>query len=62
MDNQQPSSSASPAANFSAQSKKQATQKTVAQLLDDKNAMDDWTNNIEKIRQKETGGATRHTS
>lgn len=62
MDNQQPSSIAFPVASFSALSQQQAAQKTVAQLLDDKNALDDWTNNIERIRQRESDSAVKRTS
>lgn len=59
MDNQQPSSLTSRSINFSTQSKQQAAQKTVAQLLDDKDALDDWFTNIERIRRMEEG-AVRH--
>lgn len=62
MDNQQTSSTPSRSTAFSAQSKQKVAEKTVARLLDDKAAMDDWKNNIEKIRQKESDGATKHTS
>ncbi|WP_295008803.1 hypothetical protein [uncultured Dechloromonas sp.] len=62
MDNQQTSNIPSRSTVFSAQSKHEVAEKTVARLLDDKAAMDDWTNNIEKIRQKESDGATKHTS
>jgi hypothetical protein len=54
MDNQRPSGIASRPTVFSAQSKRQAAQKSVAHLLDDKKALAEWTNNIEKIRQKES--------
>lgn len=60
MDNQQASSIAAGATNFSVQTRQQGAQTTVAQLLDDKNAMEDWTNNIEKIRQKESEGVAKH--
>jgi len=62
MDNQLPSSLTSRTINFSTQSKQQAAQKTVAQLLNDKNALADWVANIEKIRQKEFAGVAKHTS
>lgn len=62
MDNQQTSSIASRSTVFSAQSKQEVAEKTVARLLDDQAAMEDWKNNIEKIRQKESDGATKHTS
>lgn len=54
MDNQLPSSLSSRTFNFSTQSRQQAAPKTVAQLLDDKDALDDWIANIEKIRQMES--------
>lgn len=62
MDNQQTSSISSRSSIFSAKSKQEAAEKTVAHLLDDKDAMNDWTNNIEKIRQNESAGATKHTT
>lgn len=62
MDNQQTSNSPSHSTIFSAQSKQKVAEKTVARLLDDKAAMDDWKNNIEKIRQKESIGATKQTT
>lgn len=62
MDNQQTSSNPSRSTNFSAKSKQEVADKTVAHLLDDKDAMNDWTNNIEKIRQNESAGATKHTT
>lgn len=62
MDNQQTSSIPSRSTVFSAQSKQEVAEKTVARLLDDKAAMEDWTNNIEKIRQKESDGTTKQTS
>jgi len=47
---------------FSGKSKQKLAEKTIADLLVDKTAMDDWTNNIEKIRQKESCDATRKTA
>ena len=62
MDNQLTSSNPSHSTILPAQSKQKVAEKTVARLLDDQAAMDDWTNNIEKIRQKESAGATKQTS
>lgn len=47
---------------FSAQSKQDVAQKTVAHLLDDANAMAEWNSNIEKIRQKESDARAKHSS
>ncbi|MFZ2973157.1 MAG: hypothetical protein WA049_11000 [Ferribacterium limneticum] len=62
MDNLQTSSIPSRSTVISAQSQQEVAEKTVAHLLDDKAAMEDWTNNIEKIRQKESVGATKQSS
>lgn len=62
MDNQQTSNNPFRSTIFSAKSKQEVAEKTVARLLDDQAAMDDWTNNIEKIRQKDSAGATKQTS
>lgn len=62
MDNQRTSNNPSRSTVFSAKSKQEVAEKTVAHLLDDKAAMDDWKNNIEKIRQKESDGVTKQTS
>ena len=62
MDNQQTSSIPSRSTVYSAKSKQAVAEKTVAHLLDDQAAMDDWTNNIEKIRQKESVAAAKQTS
>lgn len=62
MDNQQTSSTPSNSTVFSTKSKHEVAEKTVAHLLDDKAAMDDWKNNIEKIRQKESDGTTKQAS
>lgn len=62
MDNQLTSGIPSRSTVFSAKSKQGVAEKTVAHLLDDKAAMDDWKNNIEKIRQKESDRATKQTS
>ena len=62
MDNQQTSSIPFRSSILSTKSKQDVAERTVANLLDDKAAMDDWKNNIEKIRQKESDGATKHTS
>ncbi|MFV5213371.1 hypothetical protein ACLIIZ_06550 [Azonexus caeni] len=62
MNNQQTSNNPSRSTIFSGQPKQEVAEKTVARLLDDQAAMDDWTKNIEKIRQKESDGATKHTS
>lgn len=59
MDNQQPSGIASPTTFFSAHSKQEAANKTVAHLLGDEKALAEWTNNIEKIRQKESQGVAK---
>ncbi|AXS80152.1 hypothetical protein [Dechloromonas sp. HYN0024] len=61
MDNQQPLVTASNATNFSMRSNQRAAKKTVAQLLDDKDAMNDWVSNIEKLRQMNPDGADKHT-
>lgn len=62
MDNQETSNIPSRSTVFSANSKQGVAEKTVARLLDDQAAMDDWTNNIEKIRQKESDCTTKQTS
>lgn len=62
MDNQRTSNTPSRSTIFSAKSEQEVAKKTVAHLLDDKAAMDDWKNNIEKIRQKESDGVTKQTS
>jgi hypothetical protein len=61
MDNQQLSSIADNTTSFPASSKQQAP-KTVARLLVDKAAMEEWTSNIEKIRHKESGGMNESTA
>lgn len=62
MDNQQPSGIASCPSIFSAQSKLEEAQKTIAHLLGDEKALAEWTNNIKKIRQKESQGVTMRAS
>ncbi|UCV14051.1 hypothetical protein [Quatrionicoccus australiensis] len=52
MDNQQTSSTPSNSTVFSAKYKHEVAEKTVAHLLDDKAAMDDWKNNIEKSARR----------
>jgi hypothetical protein len=54
MTNELPSSSESRAAIFTPQPKPDEAQKTVANLLNDTNAMAEWIGSIEKIRQKES--------
>lgn len=51
---------ASRGTDFSTQSKQQEAQKTVACLLDDKDALNDWVKNIEKIRKLESDGVAKH--
>jgi hypothetical protein len=48
MDNQESLSLTPRTFGFSTQTKLQAPQKTVAQLLDDKDALNDWISNIAK--------------
>jgi len=61
MDNQQPLSAASNTTNFVMHSNQRAAKKTVAQLLDDQDAMNDWVSNIEKLRQMKPDGADKPT-
>lgn len=58
MNNHLPPRTSIPTFSFLVKSKQQDPIGTIAQLLDDKAAMVDWTNNIEKIRQKESAGVT----
>lgn len=62
MNKQQPSIPRLGKIDYSPGRAKQANQKSIAQLLNDQAALDDWSNNIEKIRQKEAAGSTQQTS
>lgn len=62
MNNLQPSNSRLDKSGFSRGLAKHTDPKTVAQLLDDKAALDDWYHNIEKIRQKEVAGLASQAS
>lgn len=62
MDNQESSSFMSRTTNFSTQTKQKAAQKTVARLLDDKDALNDWVTNIAKIRLMESEGVAKHAA
>lgn len=62
MDNQRTSNNPFRSTIFSAKSKQEVAEKIVARLLHDQKAMADWTNNIEKIRKKESDGATKYSS
>ncbi|EMB9908937.1 hypothetical protein VAL12_006984 [Pseudomonas aeruginosa] len=59
MNNQQQSK---PSLGKSTFSQSLSKQKSVAQLLDDKAALEDWSNNIEKIRQKEVAAVAEQIS
>lgn len=59
MDNKHLSDITVHAISFSTQSRQLEVQNTVAQLLNDKDAMSDWVANIGKIRQVEASRATQ---
>lgn len=62
MNHQEPSAMAPHGPEYSTQSKQQKAQKTVAHLLDDKDALSDWVKNIEKIRKLGSDGVAKHAS
>lgn len=49
-------------AGLPTQTKRRTGQRTVAQLLHDKPALDDWSHNLERIRQKESDDSEKHNS
>lgn len=61
MNNQQPSSAAYHEATFSDRPKQEVATKTIADLLDDANALADWSSSIEKIRQKDCEAEVKHS-
>jgi hypothetical protein len=62
MNNPQPPSTAYCDAIFTARLKHKAAPKTIAGLLDDANAIAEWSNNLKKIRQKESETHAKNSS